>query len=63
MGEGAKGLFNAVLQIELDRIQIQFPRVNLREIQNVVDDAQQRVGASFHDFKMLAVLSGCGFHG
>ena len=61
--EGAGGLqvervFQAGAQIERARVQLQFPRLDLGKIQNVVDDGQQRFTAGMDGFEIAALLAG-----
>ena len=56
-----QGFFDGQAQIELDRLQIQFPRFNLGKIENVVDDRQQVIAASPNRFSVFTLfIRQCG---
>ena len=49
---------DAVVEIERDRLEPQLARFDLGEVENVVDDAEQRVGGRFDHPEVLALLDG-----
>ena len=58
------GLSHEVVKIELDLLQLQFPRLDLGKIQNVIDYIQKRLAGGFdHEQVLTLFLSQCGIQG
>ncbi len=49
-------VLDQVAQIDAGDVKFEFTRLNLREIQNVVQDRQQRLGAVADGFRIVALL-------
>ena len=54
--EGAQGSLNAFPGVEFDGLQVDFAGLDLGEVENVVDDVEQRVGGELHGFKIVALF-------
>src|SRR5438874_13131896 len=51
--QGLHGIAKAVAQSEFHAIELEFPRLDFGEIEDVVDDVQKRVGRGFEDRKSV----------
>ena len=56
-GQHLERRFERFTDIELHRVELEPPRFYLREVQDVIDDAQQTVGGELHRFHVLALLA------
>ncbi len=54
--EGVHGVAQAVAQRKIDRLQFQFSGFHLGEVEDVVEQPQQRVGRLHDDVQILALL-------
>ena len=43
-------------EIEVDGVELELARFDLREVEDVVEEAQQRVGRDLHHLEVLALL-------
>src|SRR5579871_4142238 len=50
------GLFDGLAEPEFNRFQIEHARLNLRKVQNIVDDRKQRVCGALNDVEVLALF-------
>ena len=57
-GKSICHIFDSVTQIEVDLIQFEFSGLNLREVEDVVEQGQQRLGALERGLHIVALL-GC----
>ena len=55
-GEGAHRLVQGVAQVEVHPLQVQLARLDLGEVQDVVDQRQQRVRGKLHRVEVLLLL-------
>ena len=55
-GHGVDGFFGHVEQVELDGLEFEAAGFDFREIQDVVDERQQRLAAGADDFRVFALL-------
>jgi hypothetical protein len=53
---GVRRVANGIAGVEVDRVELEFPRLYLREVQDVVDDGQQRIGGRLHDSQVLPLF-------
>ena len=54
-GENVRHILDRLAQVHLDALQLEFSRLNLREIQDVVDDAEQPIGAVTDGLRVIAL--------
>ncbi len=55
-GNHFDSLLQRMMQIEVDDFQAELPGLDFREVQNIVDEAQQSLPAHPHDLRTLALL-------
>src|SRR5262249_32730313 len=56
LGEQANRLFDGGIQVEVNRFQLELPGLDLREIEDVVDDVEQGLGRRLGHAQILALL-------
>ena len=57
-GQGFHGFRQAIVEIEVDRVEIQLAGFDLGKVQNVIDQTQQRISGGFDSLQVLALLGG-----
>ncbi len=57
-GQHLGHIFYSVPQIEVDRFEFELLRFDLREVENVIDESDQRGAARAHDLGVLALFLG-----
>ena len=54
--EGFQGIADGFAQVEFDRFQLQLARFHFGEVEDVVDQAQQRAGRTFYQTEVITLL-------
>ena len=58
LGEQLADVFHHLAHVEVRRFELQPPRLDLREVQDVVDEPQERFGRGAHGLGETALLGG-----
>ncbi len=57
-GQRLQRVLDAVADVEVDRLELDLAGLDLGEVEDVVDDAEERVGRRAHRLEVLALLAG-----